>query len=58
MSWLSFAAGCKSPDKMTRKELLVLISAFEDFREAEKFWLKFALTKVSKKSFMNARGYQ
>lgn len=47
----------KSPDRMTRKELLVCIRAFEDFREAEKFWLKWAIVKVSKKAFYNARGY-
>ena len=57
MSWLAYAAGCKSPDKMTRKELLVCIRGFDDFREAQKFWLKFGLSKVSKKAFMNARGF-
>ena len=57
MSWLDYASGCKSPDKMTRKELLVCIRAFDDFREAESFWLKFAITKVSKKAFMSARGF-
>lgn len=46
----------KSPEGMNRKELLVCIKAFDDFRDAEKFWLKWALTKVSKKAFYAARG--
>ncbi len=57
MSWLSGMAGRKSPDNMTRKELIICIKSFGDFRDAEKFWIKWALVKVSKKSFMSARGF-
>ena len=47
----------KDPDHMTRKEILACIKSFVDFREAEKFWLKWALSKVSKKAFYDTRGY-
>lgn len=57
MSWLSHAAGQKSPDNMTRKELLICIKSFDTYLEAEQFWLKWALGKVSKQSFMKARGF-
>lgn len=48
----------KNPDHMTRKELLACIKSFDDFRDAEKFWLKWALSKVSKKAFYEARAFR
>ena len=46
-----------SPDNMTRNHLIVCIKSFDDFREAEKFWLKWGLKKISKRAFFEARGY-
>jgi len=46
-----------NPDNMTRKQLIKCIEAFDSFRDAEKFWMKWALSKVSKKAFYAARGY-
>jgi hypothetical protein len=48
----------KNPDHMTRTELVKCISAFESFRDAELFWMKWALSKVSKKAFYKARGFE
>jgi len=47
----------KNPDSMTRKELVLCIKSFKEWSEAEQFWLKFALGKVSISAFYKARGY-
>lgn len=47
----------KSPDNMTRKELVNCITAFEKDEDAYSFWLRWALSRVSKKTYRQARGY-
>lgn len=49
------AAGYKSPDNMSRAELVKVIRALAGNRaEAMKFWLKYASHKVSRKAFEDA----
>ena len=49
------ASGYKSPDNMSRAELLKAIKALaSNKKEAMQFWLKYASHKVSRKAFEGA----
>ena len=57
MGAFHLASDVKHPDKMSRKEKLSMISAFESEQDSVNWWLRHAARSVSKKAFNSARGY-
>lgn len=49
------ASGFKHPDNMTKKDHMSMISSLPE-KEAFSWWMKYALSKVSRKSYEKARG--